>query len=118
MLDIEEPVVKRGEFTGLCMPGFRTWVRGVDGEMHDFRNIGSPFLDEAKLRCIPVRIGNKVDGDDQAELTCDLQGLQILVEGDALAVQLQCLFVQCLDAKKHVQETESLPIGEDFTVAQ
>src|SRR5712692_953571 len=117
MLDIEEPVVKRGELTGLCMPGFRTWVRGVDGEMHDFRNTGSPFLDEAKLRFIPVRIGNKVDGDDQAELTRHLQGLQILIEGDTLAVQVQCLFVQRLDAKKHIQETEPLPIREDFTVA-
>ena len=100
------------------MPGFRPWVRGVDSEMHDFRHTGSPFLDKAKLPFIPVRIGNKVDGDDQAELPRHFQGLQVLIEGDTLAVQVQGLFVQRLDAKKHVQETEPLPVGEDLTVAQ
>ena len=118
MLHIEEPVVKRGKLTGFSMPGFRAWVRSVDGEMHDFRHTDGPFLDEEKLRFIPVRIGNKVDGNDQAELTRHLQGLQILIEGDALAVQVQCLFVQRLDTKKHIQEAEPLPIREDFTVAQ
>src|SRR5262245_57833674 len=100
------------------MPGFRAWVRRVDGEMHDFRRTGGTFLDEAKLRFIPVRTSNKVDGDDQAELTRHLQGLQILIEGDALAVQVQGLFVQRLDTKKHIEKTEPLPICEDFTVAQ
>src|SRR5712692_10247934 len=118
MLDIEEPVVEGGELTRLCMPGLRTWVRRVDGEMHDFRHAGGPFLDEAKMRLIPVRIGNNVDGDVQAKLTRHLQGLQILIEGDTLAVQSQRLLVQRFEAKKHVQETKPLPIGEDLTVAE
>ena len=47
MLDVEEPVVKRGELPGFCMPGFCAWIGRVDGEMHDFWNTRGPFLDEA-----------------------------------------------------------------------
>src|SRR5438128_10353622 len=118
MLDIEEAVVERGELTSLCMPGLRAWIWRVDGEMHDFRHAGGPVLDEAKMRLIPVRIGNNVDGDDQSELARHFQGLHILIESDTLAVQSQRLLVQRLDAKKHVQESQTLPIGEDLTIAE
>src|SRR5439155_13214508 len=74
--------------------------------------------DEVKMRLIPVRIGNNVDGDDQSELTRHLQGLQILIESDTLAVQSQRLIVQRLGGKKHVQESQTLPIGEDLTIAE
>src|SRR5437773_11632620 len=98
MLNVEEPVVPRLDLARFGAPALRSRIRRIDTEIHDLGNVQTPLADERKARAVPVGVRDEVDRHLDVEGSGKLQRLEILAEGDALAVLLQAFFVDRLNA--------------------
>src|SRR4029450_9651233 len=67
---------------------------------------------------VPVGIRDQVDRDPHPERPRALERLEVLAEGDALAILAQALLVDRLEPQEHVLEAQALPETEDLDVAQ
>src|ERR1700730_1611235 len=97
-------------------PGLSARIGRVDADIHDLGHIHAPVAHDAEALLIPIRIGDDVDGDADAERTGELKRLEILAERNALAKFLQAVFVNGLDAEKELGEPELLPELKNFLV--
>src|SRR5262249_23360879 len=103
---------------GFGMPRFRAGIGRIHTYGHDFRNLKTPLAYDLKPAAIPGRISDEIDGDDDAKRSCEIKRFEILAQGNALTIQRQALFVDCLNAHKHIGEPQRLPKAEDVLVSQ
>src|SRR5437879_4488690 len=75
-----------------------------------------PPADEREAALVPVAVGDDVHGDGEPDLARDLEGLEVLAGRDALAMELEGLFVERLQPEEHVVEPQLLPVGEELLV--
>src|SRR5436305_2082550 len=71
-----------------------------------------------KALAVPVRVGDQVDRDVDAERASEFERLEIEPERHALAVFLQPVFVDGFEPEEYVGHPESLPEPEYLLIAQ
>ena len=118
MLDVEQPVVARGQPPGLGVPDFRARIRCHHRQVHDLGHGQRELPDGTEPRGVPGGVDDQVDGDVDAEPAGHLQGPEVVVRADPLAVRRQALCVDSLHAEEHVAQAEPGPSLEDLPVAQ
>src|SRR5437868_4083308 len=67
---------------------------------------------------VPIGIGDQVDCNMHVERAGEFERLEIAAERHALAVLLQAILVDRLEAEKHVGDAELLPEAEHLLMAQ
>src|SRR6516165_11693810 len=118
MLDVEQAVVARREPPFVGDPALGPRIGGIDADIDDVRHFQTPLADDPKPLMVPVRVGNQVDRDINAERAGEFDRFEIAVDRDALAEFAQPLLVDRLETEKHGFEPEPLPQAEDVLVAQ
>src|SRR4029077_9451269 len=118
VLDVEQPVVASLQTALLGQPALGAGIGRVDADVDDFRLLEAPFADDAKTLMVPIGVGDQIDRDMHAERAGEFEGLEIAAERHALAVLLEAVFVDRLEAEKHVGHSELLPEPEYLLVAQ
>src|SRR5260370_31826697 len=118
MLDIEQAVVAGLQPAAVGNPTLGPGVGGVDADIDDGGHLQAPFAHDPEALMVPIRVGDQVDRDIDAERAGEFDCLEIAAERDAFAVFPKPLFVNRLEAEKHGLEPEPLPKAEHFLVAQ
>src|SRR5208282_3136849 len=118
MLNVVESIVAAYHARALANPALGPGIGRVDADVHDFRQLETPFADNAEALAVPFGIGNQIDQNVDPERAGELQRLEIAAEGDPLAEFLQPLLIDRFDAEKHIFEAEFFPETKDFLVAQ
>src|SRR5271170_4433647 len=118
MCDVVKPIVAAGQHTLLGEPTFGPRIGRVDTEIDDLGDFETPFAHDAKALVVPVGIGDQIDRDDQTERPSEFQRLETAAERHALAVSLQTLLVDRLEADEDVLQAEGLPEAKYLLVAE
>lgn len=118
MLDVVEAVVAGPDASSLGVPGLGAGIGGVDADVDDLGDLQTKLAHHLEAFPVPVRIGDNIDRDLDAERSRALQGLEVLAKADTLAVKLEAFFVDGLDAEEHVTHPERLPVLEEIHIAQ
>src|SRR5271169_541579 len=118
MCNVVKPIVAGGQHALLGEPAFSPRIGRVDAEVDHLGDFETPFAYDAKALMIPVGIGDQIDRDDQAERAGEFQRLKTAPERDALAVFLESLLVDRLQADEDVLQAEGLPEAEYLLVAK
>src|SRR5271154_392178 len=118
MCDVVKPIVAAGQHTLLGKPTFGPRIGRVDAEIDDLGDFETPFAHDAKALVVPVGIGDQIDRDDQTERPGEFQRLETAAERHALAVSLQTLLVDRLEADEDVLQAEGLPEAKYLLVAE
>src|SRR5262245_5971048 len=118
MLDVEQAIIPRLQPALLGDPGLGARIGRVDADIHHLRHVHAPVAHDAEAILVPVRIGDDVDRDVDAQRARKFQRLEIAPERDTLAVLAQALLVDRLDAEEDVGEADLLPELEHLLVPQ
>ncbi len=116
VLDVEKAIVERSELALLGMPDFGAGIGGRDREMHDLGDGERPIAHDVEATLIPIGVDDEVHRDADADRARDLECFGIGSQRDALAVCLEAVFVDRLEAEEEILKSKSAPIGEDLGV--
>src|SRR5215510_13007592 len=109
MLNVVEPVVACRDVPSFGVPGFRTGVRRIHADGHNFWNLQAPLPDDLEATSLPARIGDQIDGNPDAERARILERLEVFIDSDAFAMKYQPFFIDGFYADKHIGEAQCLP---------
>src|SRR6516162_6669978 len=118
MLNVVKPIVAACYAPALADPALGAGLGRVDADVHDFRQLDTPFADDAKALVIPFGIGDQIDQNVDPKRAGEFQCLEIAAESDPLAESLQRFFIDRFDAEKQVFEAKLLPETKDILVPQ
>ena len=116
VLDVEEPVVPRRQLARLGEPRLGARIGRAHRQVDDLGDAQRPLPDHREAALVPVRVGDDVEGNGEAELARDLERLEVLVGSHPLPQQLEPLLVERLHAEEHVVQAEPTPVREDLLV--
>ncbi len=109
VLDIEQAIVARGERARLGAPDFGAGVGRRHTDVDDLRHFERPIAHDAEARFVPIRIGDQVDRDGEAERARIFERRKIAAEGSALPVFLEAFLVDRLDAEEQIFDAKLAP---------
>src|ERR1051326_6307719 len=118
VLKIEQPGIAALQAALLGQPAFGPRIGGVDADIDDFRLLQTPIAHDAEALAVPVRIGDQVDCDMDAERAREFQGLEIAAERHALAIFFEPVLIDRFEPEKHVGDPELFPEPEHLLVPQ
>src|SRR4051812_21114789 len=118
VLDVEKAVVPGLQPALLGQPTFGPRIWRIDAYIDDFRLLEAPLAHDPKALAVPVRVGDQVDRDVDAERASEFERLEIEPERHALAAFLQPVFVDGFEPEEYVGHPESLPEPEYLLIAQ
>src|SRR6185369_9883374 len=86
MLNIEEAVIPRLDLGRCRVPALGSWVRSIDADGHDLRDVQAPLPNCLESLSIPVGIGDQIDGHADAKGSGTFQRFEVFPQRDALAM--------------------------------
>src|SRR6185312_17512101 len=102
----------------LAEPAFGSRIGRVDADVDDLGLLDAPVAHGSEPLMVPIRVGDQVDGDADAERAGEFERLEIAAERYPLAVFGKPLVVERLEPEEHVRDAKPLPEAEHRLVAQ
>src|SRR5215469_4761134 len=98
MLNIKQSIILCLQSSLFGEPSLGAWIRRINADVHHLWHVHAPVADDSEPLLIPIRIGNKVDSNVNAQRTRKFERLEIATKRNTLAVLSQTLLVNRLEA--------------------
>src|SRR5262249_49908753 len=118
VLDDEQAIIAGLQPAPVGDPALGPRIGSVDADIDDIRHIETPIANDLEALMVPIRVGDQVYRDVDAERAGKFDGFEIAAERDAFAEFPKPLLVDRFETEKHRDEAEPLPQAERFFVAQ